>query len=292
MDRTIPLSAEEQAEIARQTSREHWRKWTLMGIRYAVILLVVLIFTMPFVWMLLSSFKTQMDITSPDILNFTPTLNNYDKVFGQYDFLLFMWNRFIVATLSTLFSLILGLPASYAIARYNYDWLGVILLTARIVPGITFLVPWFIIFSRIGLIGTHSALIISHMLVGLPFVVWVLVPFFESLPTEIEESARIDGATVWGTFLRVVIPLAVPGIVTAAIMSYIFSWNNFMFSLVLADSETKTLPVAIFNFITYASVDWGSLMAAAVVITLPIIIVTIFMQRYIVAGLSAGATKG
>jgi len=247
---------------------------------------------MPFVWMLLSSFKTQMDITSPDILNFTPTLNNYDKVFGQYDFLLFMWNSFIVATLSTLFSLVLGLPASYAIARYDYDWLGVILLTARIVPGITFLVPWFIIFSRIGLVGTHAALIISHMLVGLPFVVWVLVPFFESLPKEIEESALIDGATVWGTFLRVVLPLAIPGVVTAAIMSYIFSWNNFMFSLVLADSQTKTLPVAIFNFITYASVDWGSLMAAAVVITLPIIVVTVFMQRYIVAGLSAGATKG
>ena len=292
MARSIHISVEEQAEISRQTRREHWRKWTLMGIRYAVILLVVFIFVMPFVWMLLSSFKTQMDITSPDILNFTPTLNNYDKVFGQYDFLLFMWNSFIVATLSTLFSLVLGLPASYAIARYDYDWLGVILLTARIVPGITFLVPWFIIFSRIGLVGTHAALIISHMLVGLPFVVWVLVPFFESLPKEIEESALIDGATVWGTFLRVVLPLAIPGVVTAAIMSYIFSWNNFMFSLVLADSQTKTLPVAIFNFITYASVDWGSLMAAAVVITLPIIVVTVFMQRYIVAGLSAGATKG
>jgi multiple sugar transport system permease protein len=292
MDRPIPLPVKEQAELERQAIREQWRKWFFAGARYALILLVTLIFTMPFVWMLLSSFKTQMDITSPDILNFTPTLGNYDNVFRQYDFLLFMWNSFIVATLSTLFSLILGLPASYAIARYDYDWLGVILLTARIVPGITFLVPWFIIFSRIGLVGTHAALILSHMLVGLPFVVWVLVPFFESLPKEIEESARIDGATVWGTFLRVVLPLAVPGVVTAAIMSYIFSWNNFMFSLVLADSETKTLPVAIFNFITYASVDWGSLMAAAVVITLPIIIVTIFMQRYIVAGLSAGATKG
>jgi multiple sugar transport system permease protein len=292
MDRPIPLPVKEQADLDRQATREQWRKWVFTGARYALILLVTLIFTMPFVWMLLSSFKTQMDITSPDILNFTPTLGNYDNVFRQYNFLLFMWNSFIVATLSTLFSLILGLPASYAIARYDYDWLGVILLTARIVPGITFLVPWFIIFSRIGLVGTHAALILSHMLVGLPFVVWVLVPFFESLPREIEESARIDGATVWGTFLRVVLPLAVPGVVTAAIMSYIFSWNNFMFSLVLADSETKTLPVAIFNFITYASVDWGSLMAAAVVITLPIIIVTIFMQRYIVAGLSAGATKG
>jgi multiple sugar transport system permease protein len=292
MDRPIPLPVKEQAELERQAIREQWRKWFFAGARYALILLVTLIFTMPFVWMLLSSFKTQMDITSPDILNFTPTLGNYDNVFRQYDFLLFMWNSFIVATLSTLFSLILGLPASYAIARYDYDWLGVILLTARIVPGITFLVPWFIIFSRIGLVGTHAALILSHMLVGLPFVVWVLVPFFESLPKEIEESARIDGATVWGTFLRVVLPLAVPGVVTAAIMSYIFSWNNFMFSLVLADSETKTLPVAIFNFITYASVDWGSLMAAAVVITLPIIVVTVFMQRYIVAGLSAGATKG
>jgi multiple sugar transport system permease protein len=285
------LLAREQEQARAQ--RQRWQRNGVLGLRYLAILLVMFIFVVPFVWMALSSFKLQVDITSPNrLLNFTPTLVNYEKVFGQYNFLLFMWNSFVVAAASTFFSLVFGLPGSYAIARFKYDWLGIILLAARIVPGITFLVPWFIIFSRIGLIGSYWALILSHMLVSMPFIVWVMVPFFEGLPHEIEESARIDGATIFGVFWRIVLPLAVPGIITATIMSFIFSWNNFMFSLVLAGPDTRTMPIAIFNFISYASVDWGSLMAAAVLITVPVLIVTMFMQRYIVAGLSAGATKG
>jgi multiple sugar transport system permease protein len=171
-------------------------------------------------------------------------------------------------------------------------WLGIIILTARIIPGITFLIPWFIIFSRLNLIGTFTPIILSHIMVGLPFIAWIMISFFEELPLELEEAAKIDGATPIGVFFRVALPLARPGIITAAIISFIFSWNNFMFSLILADEQTKTLPIAIFNFISYASVDWGGLMAAAVVITLPVLIVTLFVQRYIVQGLTAGATKG
>jgi multiple sugar transport system permease protein len=277
--------------VARGKRRASLRKNVWMTLRVALILLVVFIFTFPFIWMALASFQNQIDIISPD-LAFTPTMRNYDNVFNQYNFLQFMWNSFVVAALSTALSLLLGLPAAYAVARFHYDWLGIVLLAARIVPGITFLVPWYILFSAIGLNGSYIALILSHMLVSMPFVVWVMVPFFEGMPFEIEESARIDGATLIGTFVRIVLPLAVPAIVTAAIMSFIFSWNNFMFSLVLSGDDTRTLPVAIFNFISYASVDWGGLMAAAVLITLPVIIITIFMQRYIVSGLTAGATKG
>lgn len=280
-----------KATVARAKRRASMRKTVWMTLRVALILLVVFIFTFPFIWMALASFQNQIDIISPD-LAFTPTMRNYDNVFNQYNFLQFMWNSFVVAALSTALSLILGLPAAYAVARFGYDWLGIVLLAARIVPGITFLVPWYILFSAIGLNGSYLALILSHMLVSMPFVVWVMVPFFEGMPFEIEESARIDGATLIGTFVRIVLPLAVPAIVTAAIMSFIFSWNNFMFSLVLSGDDTRTLPVAIFNFISYASVDWGGLMAAAVLITLPVIIITIFMQRYIVSGLTAGATKG
>lgn len=286
------LSDQEIKRIAAEGRRQaHSRKIIFGVLRTALILLVVLIFTFPFIWMALASFQNQIDIISP-ALTFTPTLRNYDNVFSQYNFLQFMWNSFLVAAASTFLSLLLGLPAAYAVARFHYDWLGVVLLAARIVPGITFLVPWYILFSAIGLTGSYIALILSHMLVSMPFVVWVMVPFFEGMPVEIEESARIDGATMLGTFVRIVLPLAVPAIVTASIMSFIFSWNNFMFSLVLSGDDTRTLPVAIFNFISYASVDWGGLMAAAVLITLPVIVITIFMQRYIVSGLTAGATKG
>ncbi|MFQ3647316.1 MAG: carbohydrate ABC transporter permease [Anaerolineae bacterium] len=274
-------------------TKQQARRRYLLGqlIRLTLILIVSFIFAFPFLWMFAASFQRQLDIITPE-LAFTPTTINYENVLSRYNFLSFMVNSLIVAVLSTLLSLLFGLPASYAIARFRYDWLGLVLLTARIVPGITFLVPWYILFTSLRLNGTYLALISSHMLVSMPFVVWVMVPFFESLPHEVEEAARIDGATLLGTFIRVVLPLSTPGITTAAIMSFIFSWNNFMFSFVLSGDNTRTLPVAIFNFISYASIDWGGLMAAAVLITLPVIFITIFMQRYIVAGMTAGATKG
>jgi multiple sugar transport system permease protein len=284
----VPRSA-----LSVQAVQRRRRQALLSALRYTAIAIVLFIFLAPFLWMLLSSFKTQVDITNTrNILNFTPTLENYENVFQQYEFLRYLLNSFAVAALSTLFSLILGLPAAYAIARFRLQWLGVILLTARIVPGITFLIPWFIIFSRLGLIGTLVPLILSHMLVGLPFIAWIMISFYEELPIELEEAAKIDGATPIGAFLRVALPLSMPGVITSGIVAFIFSWNNFMFSLMLADDQTRTLPIAIFNFLTYASVDWGGLMAAAVVITLPVLIITLFVQRYIIRGLTAGATKG
>jgi multiple sugar transport system permease protein len=276
-----------------KTTRLQRRHLVLLLSRYLGIGSVLLFFMLPFLWMVLSSFKTQIDITTGDnLFKFTPTTQNYENVFGQYNYWLYLWNSFLVAVVSTFFSLVLGLPAAYAIARYRVGWLGLILLTARIVPGITFLIPWYIIFSRLGIIGTYWALILSHMLVGLPFIAWIMISFFEGLPVDLEEAAQIDGASPLGAFLRVALPLAVPGIVTASIMSFIFSWNNFMFSLVLSGDDTRTLPIAIFNFISYSSVDWGGLMAASVIITLPVLIITLAVQRYVVAGLTAGATKG
>lgn len=270
-----------------------WNRVLLQGLRYIAIVLVTILFILPFLWMVLSSFKTQIDITtSSNIFKFTPTTENYQNVFGQYNYFLYMLNSLLVAVGSTFFSLVLGLPAAYAIARFRVGWLGVVLLTARIVPGITFLIPWYIIFSRIGIIGSYWALILSHMLIGLPFIAWIMISFFENLPADLEEAAQVDGATAFGAFFRIALPLAVPGIITASIMSFIFSWNNFMFSLVLAGENTKTLPIAIFNFISYSSVDWGGLMAAAVVITLPVLLLTLMVQRYVVAGLTSGASKG
>lgn len=295
-DITGPDRVETSSPTLRTGTTPHSRSLratSLRVLRYIIIALVVIIFAFPIAWMLLSSFKTQIDITTNDnLFIFTPTLQNYQNVFQQQNYLQYLFNSFLVAAVSTLFSLILGLPAAYGIARFRAHWLGLVLLTARIIPGITFLVPWYIIFGQLRLLGSYWALILSHMLVGLPFIAWVMIPFFESLPQELEESARIDGASTFGAFIRIALPLAVPGIATASIMSFIFSWNNFMFSLVLAGDDTRTLPIAIFNFLSYSSVDWGGLMAAAVVITLPVLIITLFVQRYIVAGLTAGATKG
>ncbi|MCZ2098644.1 MAG: carbohydrate ABC transporter permease [Chloroflexota bacterium] len=283
------LSLSQEAIASRR--RAQVRRFISGTLRAILLLIVLVVLLFPIVWMALAAFQTHIEIITPE-WGFEPTLRNFDKVFSEYNFLRYMGNSFVVAVLSTFFSLVLGLPAAYAIARFHYDWLGVVLLAARIVPGITFLVPWYILFSRAGLNGSYAALVLSHMIVSMPFIVWVMVPFFEGLPLEVEESARIDGASMLGTFIRIALPLAVPAIMTATIMSFIFSWNNFMFSLVLSGDDTRTLPVAIFNFITYASVDWGGLMAAAVLITLPVLIITAFMQRYVVSGLTAGAIKG
>ncbi|KZE74280.1 sugar ABC transporter permease [Paenibacillus elgii] len=256
-------------------------------------LLVVLVFSFPFIWMLLASFKTQSQIMSTgQFFVFEPTGKNYVSVFGQYDFLIFIWNSFFVAAGSTIGSLLLGLPAAYAIARYRLQGLGLVILVARIIPGITFLIPWFIIFSKLGLVDSFTSLILSHMLVGLPFIIWIMISFFEGLPTEIEEAGLIDGCTRSQVFRRVVLPISGPGIITSSLLSFIFSWNNFMFSIILAGDRTKTLPVAVYNFMSYSEINWGALMAAACIITLPVLIIALLAQRYIVSGLSAGAVKG
>jgi multiple sugar transport system permease protein len=254
---------------------------------------VVLAFLFPFIWMILASLKTQQQIISNEnILIFKPTFDNYVAVFEQYDFLKFIVNSFIIAVASTLLSLVLGLPAAYSIARYRQNNLGLTILVARIVPGITFLIPWFILFSKLNLVDSYTSMILSHMLVGLPFIVWIMVSYFENIPIELEESARVDGCTIQEAFVRIVLPISGPGIITSSILSFVFSWNNFMFSLVLAGEKTKTLPIAVYSFLSYSEINWGGLMAAAVVITLPVLILALFAQKYIISGLTAGAVKG
>ncbi|TXK83639.1 carbohydrate ABC transporter permease [Paenibacillus sp. N3.4] len=258
-----------------------------------ITLIVIVAFSFPFIWMLLASFKTQTQIMSSDqFFIFKPTAINYASVFKEYDFMKFVTNSFVVATGSTIGSLLLGLPAAYAIARYRMHSFSLIILVARIVPGISFLIPWFIIFSKMGLVDTYASLILSHMLVGLPFIIWVMISFFEGLPKEIEESGLIDGCTHSGVFTRIVLPISGPGIITSSLLSFIFSWNNFMFSIILAGDKTKTLPIAVFNFLSYSEINWGALMAAACIITLPVLIIALLAQRYIVSGLASGAVKG
>lgn len=265
-----------------------------LNVLYVVgLVLLFIAFMFPFVWMIVSSFKTQSEIlTMPPKWIFTPTMKNYKEVLEGQDFIYYILNSFVTAAGATLAALVLGLPAAYAIARRKMPSLGFTILVARIVPGITFLIPWFMIFSRLHMVDTLPALILAHMLVTMPFVVWVMIPFFEGIPGELVESARVDGCTEQYAFLRVVLPISGPGIITGSIMAFVFSWNNFMFSVILTGARTKTLPVAIFNFLSYSEVNWGGLMAASVIITLPVLVLAMMTQKYIVRGLTAGAVKG
>ena len=269
------------------------RKFVTNIVFYLLVVAIALVVLFPFLWMLASSFKTQVDIISwPPKFIFAPTLQNYRKVFGEQDFLKYFMNSTIIGTLAVGLSLVLGLPAAYSISRYTQKKLAMFILLARLMPGISFLMPWYIIFSRLNLMDSYVALVLSHILIALPIVVWIMSTYFNSIPREMEESAMVDGATRRYAFWAIILPLSGPGIITATTLSFIFSWNNFMFSQVLSMEKTKTLPIAVYNFVSYAEVDWGGVMAAAVAIMAPAIILTMVLQKYVVKGLTMGAVKG
>lgn len=258
-----------------------------------LVILILLFITFPFIYMVLSSLKQNVDLFNLEkVFFFKPTSQNYRDVFIRYNFINPLKNTTIVTVSATLLSLIFGVPAAYVIARYRMTIMSTVILAVRIIPFISFLVPWYLIFSKIGLTGTYTSLILCHMIIGLPYIIWIMIPYFEKLPQEIVESAIIDGCYYYEAFLKIMLPLSVPGIITSTILVFIASWNNFIFGLILGTGNTQPLPIAIFSFISYTEVNWGGLMAASVVVTIPIILVTMILQRYIIAGLTAGAVKG
>lgn len=269
------------------------KKRALRIIYWICIVIILAITLIPILYLLSSSFKKIVDIMNPSkLLLFVPTFQNYIDVFTKYSFLKPLINSLVVSVGATVFACIFGLPCAYSIARFKQRKLSLLVLAVRVIPCITFLVPWYIILSKVHLTGTYFALIGANLLVSLPLIIWICTPYFESVPASIEESAMMDGCSVYGSFIRIMIPLSGPGICTAAILSFIYSWNNFMFALILGSANTKTLPTAVFNFISYTDVNWGGLMAATVVITLPVIVVSIVLNKYVVGGLTAGAVKG
>jgi len=269
------------------------RKRRLERIRLAAITVVSLVFALPLVWMVLAAFKTNVQIgNTADAIVFTPTLDNFRTVFDQGVFLPAMVNSIIVAVVSTVLSALIAVPAAWAIGRFGMRRAGGWVLIARIIPAISLLVPWYYVFARLELVGGYAVLVLSHMFVSVPLITWIMIGFFEGLPVELEEAGRVDGLSAFGAFLRISLPLATAGTATACVLATVFSWNNFIFALILSDENTKTLPVALFNFISYASVDWGGLMAASTLMSVPVVLAAVFGQRYLVAGLTAGATKG
>lgn len=254
---------------------------------------VVLAMLSPFLWMALGSFKTARDFLAyPPVWVFRPTLDNYTKVFADNAFLRYVLNSIIVAAGATGLALLLGIPGAYALARWRRSAMGVLLLTARMAPGIAFLIPIFVACLELHLVGGYTSLIASHLIFTLPLAVWMMVGFIEAVPIEIEQAALIDGCSIPGALWRIVVPLTRQGIAATAILAFIASWNNFLFALVLSNDATKTLPVAVLAYIGYNSIEWGPLMAAASIITVPVLVLALCVQRYIVRGLVSGAVTG
>jgi multiple sugar transport system permease protein len=265
----------------------------------AAYFLLIMVFMVPmmfvFFWMVSVSFRNNLEATAfpPVFIPQAPTLDGYRYVFTNPSnpFFKYVANSTIVALGCTIVGMLLGVPAAFSIARWKQNGLALGILLARITPGLSFLVPWFITFRYFGMIDTHAALIISHLIVGLPIIVWVMIGFFEDLPGELVDAALIDGSSTYGVLWRIALPLVKPGLVATAILSVIFSWNNFAFSVILAGPNTRTLPVAVFNLMSFEQFNWGPLAAAATMITLPVLAMALVMQRHIVTGLTFGAVK-
>ncbi|MBV9522819.1 MAG: carbohydrate ABC transporter permease [Alphaproteobacteria bacterium] len=264
-----------------------------IGFAFSVIVIVSPA-ALVFLWMLSLSLKNEIDNIAypPVFIPDPPTLDNFVQVFRDSPFALYAWNSVLVTGTATLLALLVGVPAGYGIAKARAWRLGVFVLLSRLTPGLSFLIPLFILFKFLGLTGTLWPQIITHLVITVPIVAWVMIGFFETIPHELEEAALIDGCTLWQAFWRIALPLARPGVVVSMILSVIFSWNNFIFGVVLAGRETRTLPVAVYNVLSFEQLSWGPLAAAALVVTLPVLILTIFVQREIVTGLAAGGVKG
>lgn len=261
---------------------------------YALVVAVMLPTVFVFYWMITLSLKPQVEAAGypPSFFRFSVTFKGYVEVFSKHPFLLYIWNSLVVASGVTLLGLVVGLPAAYSIAQWRQRTFALTILVARIIPGISYLIPWYILFRSLRMVDTYQALILTHLVVGLPITIWVMIGFFEDVPGELIEAARIDGCSNFSAFLRVALPLVKPGIVATAILSFIFSWNNFLFSLIIAGFKTRTLPIAVYNFLSYEEINWGGLTAAATIITLPVLVLSLFIQKHIVRGLTMGAVKG
>lgn len=247
-----------------------------------------------FIWMISLSLKYEIDNASypPILIPERFAWENYAQVLASNRFLTYFMNTLIVTGSATLLALLVGVPAGYGIARMKAHKSAIVILIARITPGLSYLIPLFLLFQWLGLLGTLVPQIVIHLVVTVPIVIWIMIGYFETTPLELEEAARIDGATRWQIFRHVAMPIAKPGIAVAFILAVIFSWNNFVFGIVLAGRETRTLPVAVYNMISFDQLSWGPLAAAALLVTFPVLLLTMFAQRQIIAGLTAGAVKG
>lgn len=259
---------------------------------------LVAIYLFPVYWMVATSLKAQREIFAipPKLVPWPPDFDPYrDAVLGNPDVARGVFNSTVIAIGTTALTLVLSAPAAYALARLRLRFtvaIGLILLISQMLPSINLALPLFVIFSRVGLVDSFLALIVANATVTVPFAIIVLRPFFLTVPGEVVEASRVDGSTRFGAFWRIALPLAGPGLITVAALTFLTAWGEFVFGLTLATSEEmQPITVVLSRIITQFGTRWNELMAVSTVVALPIVIFFILLQRYIVGGLTAGAMK-
>lgn len=259
-------------------------------------LLIIFIATVfPFYWMISTSLKLPTQVfSSPPTIFFTPTLQHYQDAWFQYGVWRNLLNSLIVTGTVTVLAVVLGTPAAYAIARFEFKgkrdlWFWFI--SHRMISPIVMAVPFFFIARQLNILNTHLVLILIHLTFTLPIVVWIVSDQFRTVPRELDEAALVDGASAFTTFARVVLPLALPGVVVAAILVFIFSWNEMLYALVLTRTATQTAPVVATAFLSGYDLPWGRIMATSTLIVLPVVVFALSISKHIVRGLTMGAVK-
>ncbi len=263
---------------------------------YIAAFAAALFFAFPIFWMVSSSFKSEVDISAyPPVWNFAPTMANYAQLFTELNAWQALMNSALIVGLATCIAMAAGTLAAYALARFEVkgkEFLAFEILSIRMLPPIVSVIPMFIIARQMGIFDTPWLLIAAYALSGLPFVVWVMRVFIQDIPQSIEEAAMIDGCSRFETFWRVTLPLLLPGLAATMVIVFMFAWNEFLLASMLTSQDAKTLPVIAANAIKPKAIAWGLASAAGVTMSLPVVVLVLLMQRYLVRGLTLGAVKG
>jgi multiple sugar transport system permease protein len=259
------------------------------------LVLAAVIVQLPFVWLLMTAFKKRTDILSPTLtLLFEPTWGNFLQAFVAGKFDVFLRNSLIVASSSVLLCMVIGLPAAYAFSRFRVfggKHLFFYVLTTRMAPGIAIVLPLYMFFQTIGILGTVWAVTIAHATFNLALVIYLMRNFFDDVPKELDEAALLDGATEWHVFSKVVLPLARPGIAVTMVLAFLFSWNEFLFAMIIGGTEAQTLPAGFPGLVTPLGTYWGQLAAVSVVVSAPVLVLVWSIQRHLARGLTLGAVR-
>ena len=277
--------------------------------RILVILLGYTVFTLfvlfPILWIFLMSLKDFRDIIAyPPKFLFKPTLDNYSSILlgsdspglttGVSDYTRFLLHSIIISGGALVLSTLVGVPAAYTLARSRFkgrDQIAFTFLSFRFAPELAIILPLFVIYRDLGLYDTYWGLILVHQLITLPIVIWIMIGFFQEIPRELEEAAKVDGANLWQVLLRVALPIARPGLASALIVAFIFSWNNLIFGLVLSGRNTQPVTMGILQTMNFDQIKWGWMAAAAMIASIPGMLMAMYFQRHLVRGLTMGALK-
>ena len=275
---------------------KNYKSYFFNSLNYSVIGVYLLFVIFPIIWIALLSLKNEVQaFANPPLFIFKPYFMNYYNLFIEENFGKYLFNSIVVATLSSIICLLIGAPTAFALSRnQNKVNRGILIwvLISRMAPAMTYVIPFFVVFSYFKMIDTYFGLILAYSVLNLPLVVWLMRSFFLELPSETLEAAKIDGASTFQIFRKIAIPLASPGIVSTGIITFVVAWNEFIFALVLTRRHAVTAQIGIGNLQKFEGTEWGQMAAGAIVLILPAMIIAFFISKYFVQGLTSGATKG